>query len=155
MCLKYVIELLGTHIFLVIVSQGEFSLWQYELPLQKLCVLFPFLPQHAFIETWIQYKKHWVTGAWTHTGLTQNERVLVLKPNIFYKGDNPVSFHFLVQRTGFSYTVLLENEELHVYISLKATDVCSVLDKCVGKHHLLCMKLVDTWFLPWIPSFHI
>lgn len=73
----------------------------------------------------------WVTGAWTHTGLTQNANVLVSKH--FQKGDSQVSFHFLVRRTGFSYTVLHENEELQVHISLIATAVCSVVDKCVCK----------------------
>ena len=56
-CSSAVSELQGTHIFLVVVSQGEFSLWQNELPLQKLCVFFPFFPQHPLVETWIQFKK--------------------------------------------------------------------------------------------------
>lgn len=46
-----------THIFFVVVRQGEFSVWQNKLPLQKLCVVFSFLPQHSFIITWSQTKK--------------------------------------------------------------------------------------------------
>lgn len=45
-----------THIFLVVVRQSKFSLYQHKLPLQKLHFLFPFLPQHPFVETWIQVK---------------------------------------------------------------------------------------------------
>lgn len=40
-----------THLVLVEVCQGEVSLWQDKLPLQIRCILFPFLPQHPFIET--------------------------------------------------------------------------------------------------------
>lgn len=45
-----------THIFLVVVRQSKFSLYQHKLPLQKLHFLFPFLPQNPFIETWGQVK---------------------------------------------------------------------------------------------------
>lgn len=43
-------KLQGTHIFFVVVAQGEFSLRQHELSLQKLCVVFAFLQQYSFIE---------------------------------------------------------------------------------------------------------
>lgn len=82
----------GTHIFFVVVSQGKFSLWQYKLPLQKLCVLLPFLPQHPFVETWIQYKSHrcFYTHSsyskWIWFGCTAKH---------FAKSDNLGSFHFL------------------------------------------------------------
>lgn len=42
---------LRTHVLLVVVGQSKLSLNQHKLPLQILGFLFPFLPQHAFIET--------------------------------------------------------------------------------------------------------
>lgn len=41
-----------THIFFVVISQSKFPLWQHELPLQKLSIVFPLFPQHSFIEAW-------------------------------------------------------------------------------------------------------
>lgn len=75
-CSSAVSELQGTHIFLVVVCEGKFSLWQHKLPLQKLCVLFSFLPQHPFIETWNQSKRS------TGSQVLQNTRVS-LKMSMF------------------------------------------------------------------------
>lgn len=89
-------ELQGTHIFLVVIKQGKFSLHQHKLPLQKLWVLFTFLPQHPFIEPWIQFKISTQSPVLQYTQvLLKNEYVFMTWPNVLQRETIQTSFHFL------------------------------------------------------------
>lgn len=137
-------ELQGTHIFLVVVSQGKFSLWQHELPLQKLCVIFSFLPQHPLVETCCHANKIcWVKRA---SDLTQEFK------QYFAKSDILVIYHFLALSLFLS-SACGWGSTSFVFVLRQQTDTFISCSRCV--RHLWCMKVADTWFLLWIPSFHI
>lgn len=96
-------ELQGTHIFLVVIKQGKFSLHQHKLPLQKLWVLFTFLPQHPFIEPWIQFKISTQSPVLQYTQvLLKNEYVFMTWPNVLQRETIFTSWLFRYAKNRFS-----------------------------------------------------
>lgn len=114
------IQLLGTHVFLVVVRQGEFPLRQHKLPLKKLGVVFTFLPQHPLVETCCPKSKENILS---HCNATFCKTRFHLPALVFAKN------RFFLR-------------SLRVYEELLYED-CQP-----WKHHLQCMKQVDTLFLP-------
>lgn len=130
-----------THIFLVVVRQRKFSLYQHKLSLQKLHFLFPFFPQHPFIETWIQFK----TLLQSHN--QANFRIGT--DAVMCHSHQPNNFLSLLK---CSYLIFVLPLILKTSLSAGVLHLC-MRNQHMRKPHLWCMEEVDTWFPPWIPSF--